>query len=187
MVTCSRAAHFYNRGTEAGLSALQPRRGSELGGASRPSRPCCLPEESVEALATRSADEPNELENRLGHSGGRTICAGRSWVSHSADGLSSDQYVVPAPSSSRAAHAPVTNCLAPTPDITCEYVEPAPVIGYIAPASAAPGSRDLSEASTPMVVGSPLHLEGITAPYIYQEQIVAWEATQKIVTPVHLR
>ena len=61
------------------------------------------------------------------------------------------------------------------------------MIGYIAPASAAPFSRDLSEASAPMVVGSPLHLEGITAPYIYQvyqEQIVAGEATQNIVTPV---
>ena len=52
--------------------ALQPRRGSELGGVSRPSRPCCLPEGSVEALATRSAHEPNELENRLGHAGARS-------------------------------------------------------------------------------------------------------------------
>ena len=80
----------------------------------------------------------------------------------------------------------MTNYLAPTPDVTCEYVEPAPVIGYVAPASAAPGSRDLSEASTPMVVDSPLHVEGITALYIYQvqEQIVAGEATQNIVTPV---
>ena len=62
--------HYHGRGTGPALSALPPRRGSKLGGASRPSRPCCLPEGSVEALATRSAHEPNELGNRLGHSGG---------------------------------------------------------------------------------------------------------------------
>ena len=64
LVKCSHAAHYHGRGTEAALSALPPRRGSELGGASRPSRPCCLPEGGVVALATRSAHEPNELENR---------------------------------------------------------------------------------------------------------------------------
>ena len=70
------------------------------------------------------------------------------------------EYVAPALSSSR----------------TYDYVAPAPVIGYIAPASAAPCSRDYSEASAPMVVGSPLRLEGIAAPFfsqVYQEQIVA--------------
>ena len=69
VVKCSRAAHYHGPGTEAVLSALQLRRGSELGGVSRPSRPCCLPEGSVEALATRSAHDPNELESRLGHYG----------------------------------------------------------------------------------------------------------------------
>ena len=103
------------------------------------------------------------------------------------------EYVSPAPSSSRAAHAPETNFLAPTRDVTnaalaplTDYVAPAPVIGYIAPASAAPCSRDFSEA-TPMVVGSPLRLEGNAAPFfsqVCQEQIVAGETTQNIVTPV---
>ena len=47
------------------------------------------------------------------------------------------------------------------PDVTCaalapltDYVAPGPVIGHIAPARAALCSRDFSEASTPMVVGS---------------------------------
>ena len=102
--------------------------------------------------------------------------------------------VAPALSSSCAAHAPVTKYLAPTPDVTyalrapfTDCVAPAPVIGYIALARAAPCSRDFSEASTPMVVGSLLRLEGIAAPafsQVYQEQIVARETTQNIVAPV---
>ena len=99
-----------------------------------------------------------------------------------------------APSSSCAAHAPVTKYLAPTPDVTyaapapfTDYVALATVIEYIAPARAAPCSRDFSEASTPMVVDSLLRLEGIAAPVfsqVCQEQIVAGEMTQNIVEPV---
>ena len=101
------------------------------------------------------------------------------WGARSALGTDNPatEYVAPAPSSSRAAHAPVTNYLAPIPDVTFDCVAPAPVmIGYIAPARAAPCSRDFSEASTPMVVGSPLRLEGFAAPFfsqVYQEQIIA--------------
>ena len=96
-------------GTEAALSALQPLLGSELGGASRPSRPCCLPEGSVEALATRSA----RARSALGAPGLVTVQTD----------YPATEYVAPAPSSSRAAHAPVTNYMAPTPDVTYECVE----------------------------------------------------------------
>ena len=102
------------------------------------------------------------------------------------------EYVAPAPSSYCA--APVTKYLAPTLDVTyaalaplTDYVAPALVIRYIAPARAALCSCDFSEASTPMVVGSLLRLEGIVAPVfsqVHQEQIVAGESTQNIITPV---
>ena len=148
LVQCSRVAHYHGRGTEAALSALPPGRGSELGGVSRPSRPCCLPEGSVEALATRSAHEPNELENRLGW-GARSALGAPGLGTVQTDSPATE-YVAPAPSSSR----------------TYDYVAPAPVIGHIAPASAAP-------------CGSPLRFS-LFFSQVYQEQIVAGEATQNI-------
>ena len=68
LVKCSRSAHYHDRGRPLGLAT---RDGAQSWAEYPvPSRPCCLPERSVEALTTRSAHEPNELENRLGHSGG---------------------------------------------------------------------------------------------------------------------
>ena len=157
MFSCPALPRSRDRGRRLGLATATGLRA----GRSIPSqpRPCCLPEESVEALATRSAHEPNELENRLGHSGG-------------AHDLRWD--LAPAPSSSCAPPPDVTYAaLAPLAD----YVAPALVNGYIAPARVALCSRDFSEASTPMVVGSLLRSEGIAAPVfsqVHQEQIVAW-------------
>ena len=94
------------------------------------------------------------------------------------------EYVAPAPLSS----------FAPPPDVTCaalapltDYMAPAPVIGYIAPARAALCFPDFSKASTQRVVGSLLRSERTAAPVfskVHQEETVAVETTQNIVTPV---
>ena len=94
------------------------------------------------------------------------------------------EYVAPAPSSSCAPPLDVTYAAFAPPT---DYVVPALVLWYIAPARAALCSSDFSEASTPMVVGSLLRSEGIAAPVfsqVHQEQIVAGETTQNFVTPM---
>ena len=168
--------------TNGELSCLPPRRSSELGGVSRPSRHCCLPEESVEALATRSAHEPNKLENRLGHSGGahdlRWELLGLVTVQSYNPAT---EYVALAPSSCRAAHPPVTNYLAQTLDVT--YAAFAPLTDYVQLRVLMISRRLLHQ----WLLAHLSVWKELLTPFfslVYQEQIVAGETTQNIVKPV---
>ena len=91
LVKCSRAAHYHGLGTEAALSALPPRRGSELAEHPVPAALVACQKGASKRSRHAALTSPTGSKTGSGILVGRTICVGSSWVGHSADGQSSDR------------------------------------------------------------------------------------------------